>query len=216
MRCKCNASLQPWLIEKQLGKNSTSFQFFLCENVWRCQHASAILTPQPLLPTMGHSRSASNRRVCTSCFMTCFCASRSAATRMLESSWKIACANSLLSRTRRRLPSGSLSGGAGPSNLVKGRWLWGNYGYLRPTTKAWRPVSKTLRPVSYGTATPSEGAVRYGGKRGEVEAKKSGVVCQHAQEPQGSLQADQLWPGAHGSPPMPSHQYAKRLLLTAP
>ena len=29
MRFKCNASLWPWQIEKQLGENNTSFQFFL-------------------------------------------------------------------------------------------------------------------------------------------------------------------------------------------
>ena len=28
MRCKCDASLWPWQIEKQLGENNTSFQFF--------------------------------------------------------------------------------------------------------------------------------------------------------------------------------------------
>ena len=80
----------------------------------------------PFLLTMGHSRSASSRRMYTSKFMSWCCASRTAAMRTRVSSCRIACATGSPNSSRRRSPTGSQRGGAGP---VKGRWLLGNGGY---------------------------------------------------------------------------------------
>ena len=71
MRRKCDAN--PWRIEMPLDDNNTGFQN-LCKHVLRCRGLSAILTSLRFLPTMlvtmGHSISASNRRMYTSNFMS--------------------------------------------------------------------------------------------------------------------------------------------------
>ena len=114
MRCECDAN--PWRIEKPLGDNNTGFQNFF-ENVLKVPRAFVILTSPPFLPAMGHSRSASNRRICTSDFMSwcCLkdCSNEDAGVKLQDRlcHWL---AEKHEDSLRRRSSTGSLNGCAGP------------------------------------------------------------------------------------------------------
>ena len=160
--------------------------------------------------------------------MSSCCASTTAATRTRESSCRItsATASGLPSSTRRRLPTDSPSGGAGPLRARQkvgcsetvGTDSW-------PTTKAWRPGG-------CGAATPSAGAVRYRGVGLKRKGGEGGGGLKKGERGVGRFLFPSTLPTCSSASrrapsrptptlrswvtPSPSRRYPKRLLQTGP
>ena len=114
----------------------------------------ATLTCLPFLPTMGHSRSAS-QDVYDEFYELVVrfkdCSYEDAGVKLQDHLCRQS-ADGSPNSTRRRSPTDSPRGGAGPSKGVGCS--------ARVGTDSW-PTTEARRPVGGGTATPSAGAVRY-------------------------------------------------------
>ena len=172
---------------------------------------------------MGHSRSASNRRIFTSSFMNWCCASRTAATRTRVSSCRIACATGSPSTGEQGVEEVADWFSAWWCGPVKGRWLLGNGGFGLVANKEGMESSWCWdhNAISGGRQVRRLNKKR-GGASGGGERKESAGLAgisshlhrQHAQEPQGALQAGRLRPRADGSPqrlPLGTKSFSFRL-----
>ena len=201
--------MNSWLIEKPMGDSSICFQNF-CENVLKLparvcySHVSAIPANNGTFKNRFKSHDVYND------FMSWCCTSRTAAARTRLSSCRIACATGSPSSTRRRSPTGSQA-----RVVVRAhrRWLVGKGGYglvanNQGIEASWRWDHSA---ISGGRQVRKDWVEELGkerGGRGGVGRKESAGLAgfsshlhrQHAQEPQGALQAGRLRPGAHGSP----------------